>query len=139
MQAQRKEENLRHEQRRHWEKRALDESTLVIIINDLGFERNSEYALEQVYNVADSRYLSRLPFIITTNLSLDELKKPKDLAHARIYDRVLERCVPICFAAVNYRLENRASQREDGSFARDGEGRHTRGHALFHYVINRCG
>ena len=28
--------------------------------------------------------------IITTNLKLGELKSPPDLAHARIYDRILE-------------------------------------------------
>ncbi len=33
--------------------------------------------------------------IITTNLKLAELKNPPDLAHARIYDRILERCAPI--------------------------------------------
>lgn len=32
----------------------------LLVIDDLGIERNSEYALEQVYNVVDSRYLSRL-------------------------------------------------------------------------------
>lgn len=82
----------------------------LLIIDDLGIERNSEYALEQVYNVVDSRYLSRLPFIITTNLSLAELKKPKDVAHARIYDRILERCIPICFAGDNYRKETAQSK-----------------------------
>lgn len=78
----------------------------LLIIDDLGIERNSEYALEQVYNVVDSRYLSRLPFIITTNLLLAELQAPGDLAHARIYDRVLERCTPVCFSGKNYRKDN---------------------------------
>lgn len=78
----------------------------LLIIDDLGIERNSEYAQEQVYNVVDSRYLSRLPFIITTNLTLAEMKDPKDIAHARIYDRILERCAPIRFAGRNYRTEN---------------------------------
>lgn len=36
--------------------------------------------------------------IITTNLKLSELKNPPDLAHARIYDRILERCAPILFS-----------------------------------------
>lgn len=45
----------------------------------------------------DSRYFSRLPFIITTNPTLAELKEPKDIAHARIYDRILERCAPVRF------------------------------------------
>lgn len=78
----------------------------LLIIDDLGIERNSEYAQEQVYNVVDSRYLSRLPFIITTNLTLAELKEPKDLAHSRIYDRILERYAPILFGGKNYRKEN---------------------------------
>ena len=78
----------------------------LLIIDDLGIERNSEYAQEQVYNVVDSRYLSRLPFIITTNLTLAGLKDPKDIAHARIYDRILERCAPVRFSGRNYRTEN---------------------------------
>ena len=78
----------------------------LLIIDDLGIERNSEYAQEQVYNIVDSRYLSRLPFIITTNLTVTELKEPKDLAHARIYDRILERCAPVRFSGKNYRTEN---------------------------------
>lgn len=78
----------------------------LLIIDDLGIERNSEYAQERVYNVVGSRYLSRLPFIITTNLILAELKDPKDIAHARIYDRILERCAPVRFSGRNYRTEN---------------------------------
>lgn len=87
----------------------------LLIIDDLGIERNSEYALEQVYNVVDSRYLSRLPFIITTNLPLAELQNPKDLAHARIYDRVLERCTPIRFNGKNYRRDNAAANRDEAT------------------------
>lgn len=87
----------------------------LLIIDDLGIERNSEYALEQVYNVVDSRYLSRLPFIITTNLPLAALQEPEDLAHARIYDRVLERCTPICFNGRNYRKGNAAANKDEAA------------------------
>lgn len=85
----------------------------LLIIDDLGIERNSEYAQEPVYNVVDSRYLSRLPFIITTNLTLSELKNPKDTAHARIYDRILERCAPVLFNGKNYRTENAETTKND--------------------------
>ena len=61
--------------------------------------------------MVDSRYLSRLPFIITTNLLLAELQAPGDLAHARIYDRVLERCTPVCFSGKNYRKDNAAANK----------------------------
>ena len=81
----------------------------LLIIDDLGIERNSEFALEQVFNVIDSRYRSKKPLIITTNLTLDELKHPKDLAHARIYDRVLERCVPLKVNRQNIRQLNAAN------------------------------
>ena len=64
-------------------------------IDDLGIERNSDFALEQVFNVIDSRYRSKKPLIITTNLTLSELNNAADIAHKRIYDRILERCVPI--------------------------------------------
>ena len=40
----------------------------LLIIDDLGVERNSEFALEQVFHVIDSRYRSMKPMIITTCL-----------------------------------------------------------------------
>ena len=55
--------------------------------------------------VIDCRYRSRKPMIITTNLQLEEIKNPPDLAHARIYDRILERCAPILFSGKNFREE----------------------------------
>ena len=67
----------------------------LLVIDDFGMERGTEYALEQIYNIIDSRYRSRKPLIVTTNLTLTELKKPQDTAHARIYDRLLELCTPI--------------------------------------------
>lgn len=67
----------------------------LLIIDDLGMERGTEYALEQAFNVIDARLRSNLPLIVTTNLTLDELKHPADLAHERIYSRVLERCIPL--------------------------------------------
>ena len=74
-------------------------------IDDFGMERGTEYGLEQVYNVIDSRYRSRKPLIVTTNLTLDSLQNPLDTAHARIYDRLLEMCAPILFTGENFRRE----------------------------------
>ena len=52
----------------------------LLIIDDFGMERGTEYGLEQVYNVIDSRYRSRKPLIVTTNLTLEELQHPEDTA-----------------------------------------------------------
>lgn len=50
----------------------------LLIIDDLGTERSTDTALEKVYNIVDSRYLAQRPIILTTNLSLDEMKKTLD-------------------------------------------------------------
>lgn len=67
----------------------------LLIIDDLGIERDTSFAREQVYNVIDARYRSGLPMIITTNLSIDKIKNPDDIENKRIYDRVLQMCFPI--------------------------------------------
>lgn len=64
----------------------------LLVIDDLGVERDTSYSTEQVYNVIDTRSRAGMPLIITTNLSMNDLKNPPSLAHARIYDRVLEMC-----------------------------------------------
>ena len=66
-------------------------------------ERGTEYGLEQVYHVVDSRYRSNKPLIVTTNLTLEQLLHPEDTPHARIYDRILEMCVPVRFTGGNFR------------------------------------
>ena len=84
----------------------------LLIIDDLGAERNTGYALEQVFHVVDSRYKSGKPLIVTTNLHLDELTDPEDITHERIYNRVLEMCTPICFAGENLR-KRKANEKMD--------------------------
>lgn len=78
----------------------------LLIIDDFGAESETGYRLEQVYHVIDSRYRRRKPLIVTTNKPLEALQKPQDTTHARIYDRVLEMCVPIRFAGRSFRKDN---------------------------------
>ena len=75
----------------------------LLIIDDLGVERNSEFALEQVYAVIDERYKANLPLIITTNLTPKQMRSVQDVAHARIYSRVLEMCTPILLQGADRR------------------------------------
>ena len=77
----------------------------LLVIDDMGIERESQYTLETVYVVIDERYKSCKPFIITTNIQLEKLKNPHDLEHARIYDRIMERCMPVFFGGRNYRSD----------------------------------
>ena len=78
----------------------------LLIIDDLGAERNSDYMKEIVFNIIDARYRSGLPFIITSNLTMDEIKNPQDRGYARIYDRILERCFPVEVSGTSRRRQN---------------------------------
>ena len=78
----------------------------LLVIDDLGVERNTEYSLEQIYSVIDSRYRSGRPMLLTTNLPLNRLEHPQDLEHARIYSRILERCVPVSINGADLRQQN---------------------------------
>lgn len=67
----------------------------LLVIDDLSAERDTTYMKEQIFQVIDARYRANLPMIITTNLSIDEIKRTNDLEYSRIYDRIIEKCFPI--------------------------------------------
>ncbi len=75
----------------------------LLVLDDLGAERSTDYGLERLYAAVDARYRSGKPVIYTTNLPLEVLKKPRDARYTRIYDRILERCFPVEFRGVSRR------------------------------------
>ena len=71
-------------------------SPTLLILDDFGIERNTEYALEQIYNVINARYLRARPTIITTNLNFKDIEKEQDdIMLGRIYSRIIEMCLPL--------------------------------------------
>lgn len=78
----------------------------LLVIDDLGAEWGSEYAKSQVYNLIDMRYRCGLPMVITTNLSLEQIKSAREFSDKRIFDRVLERCYPIEVVGASNRRKN---------------------------------
>ena len=81
----------------------------LLILDDFGVERRTPYAREQVYEIVNRRYLSGRPMVVTTNLTLEELKNA-NRDDSRIHDRVLERCVPVCFDGTSLRREKTAER-----------------------------
>ena len=77
----------------------------LLILVDLGTERASEYMYEQVYGIIDGRYRTGKPLIVTTNLALADMVECRD-GRKRIYDRILERCVPLKINNQNIRELN---------------------------------
>lgn len=67
----------------------------LLVLDDLASERDTEYMLENVQAIIDARYRTRLPLIVTTNLTSDELKHPEDMRKQRIYSRIFEMCIPV--------------------------------------------
>ena len=82
----------------------------LLIIDDLGAERSTDYALERVYNIIDSRYRARKPMLLTTNLTIEGMMSTDDIRYARIYDRVFEVCYPLEFVGNSWRFAEAAKR-----------------------------
>ena len=50
----------------------------------------------QVYSIIDSRYCSKRPLIVTTNLTVREMENA-ELEYQRIYSRIFEMCIPVVY------------------------------------------
>ncbi len=60
----------------------------LLLIDDFGTVRNTEYAQEQIFKIIDERYKANLPTIITTNFSPARFDKPESLTEQRIFERI---------------------------------------------------
>ena len=84
----------------------------VLIIDDLWAERHTEYMKELVYEVVNLWVNTGKPLIVTTNLTAEQLKKPKDITENRIFSRIFEKCIPFEVKGTHHRnkicVENKA-------------------------------
>lgn len=85
----------------------------LLVIDDLGIERDTGYAKEQVFNIIDSRYRAGLPMIITTNLTMQKLATETELADKRVYDRIIERCFPVEVSGESRRMKKLINSFDD--------------------------
>lgn len=67
----------------------------LLILDDIGAQRDTSFALECIFELVNKRYLFKLPTIVTTNLTPKQMMNPETQAEHRIYSRILERCLPI--------------------------------------------
>ncbi len=64
----------------------------LIVLDDIGVEG----ATQTAYNIVDDIYRANIPLIVTTNLSLSQLKESTSIEKHRIYDRIIQRaCIPV--------------------------------------------
>ena len=61
----------------------------LLILDNLGAERNTIFGKERVFDVINRRRLTGKPMIITTNIPIVTMQKAASLDERRIYDRIL--------------------------------------------------
>ena len=80
----------------------------LLILDDLGAGRSTSFVKERVFDVVDKRLLTGKPMIVMTNIPLSVMKQAADLDDRRIFDRILEVCVPIMFDGDSFRKSTAA-------------------------------
>lgn len=85
----------------------------LLLIDDFGVERSTEYSLETMYYVLDERYKSGKPLIVTTNLTLQEIENPTSTEYKRIFSRLREMCQPVRVTGRKWRKQKTEEKREN--------------------------
>ena len=75
----------------------------LLIIDDLGAEFESAYTMQYISQLINECYANNTPFIITTNMSLEQFNAPKTEQHKRIYDRILGRTIRVAITGESRR------------------------------------
>lgn len=85
----------------------------LLVIDDFGTERCTEFVIEKVYDIIDSRYRSGKPIILTTNMELGQMKNCDDIRYKRIYDRIFEMCYPVKVDGMSWRKREAVTRFDD--------------------------
>lgn len=75
----------------------------VLILDDIGTEKITEFAESIFFNLLNHRYNKKLPTIITSNFSIDELPSKYIYSGARIKSRLSEMCTVLSLIADDQR------------------------------------
>ena len=79
----------------------------LLVLDDLGAERETDFALEQLELFIDARSLAGRPLIVTTNYTKQELDSLADRRKARIFDRVKAMCcMPVILTGTSRRVDS---------------------------------
>lgn len=75
-------------------------SVPLLILDDFGAEKGSDWVSERLFEIIDHRYSEVLPTVLTTNATPEELKKQ---VGDRTFDRIKEMCAMIGVTGQSYR------------------------------------
>ncbi|MCD8294912.1 MAG: ATP-binding protein [Clostridia bacterium] len=77
----------------------------LLILDDLGAEHATDYAIERLYSIVNERYVNDRPVIVCTNLTFDSMASCEDIRYARIYNRIMEGADLLSFTGRNWRMD----------------------------------
>jgi DNA replication protein DnaC len=86
----------------------------LLVLDDFGEQSTNPWVKEKLYQLINYRYNSRLPTVITTRLSLDEIMEKVDPS---VSSRLVDRNISVTFAIIapDFRNERRPGQRRPSS------------------------
>ena len=88
----------------------------LLVVDDIGAQRSTEYMMQHVYTIIDGRYRYGKPMVITTNLDGEQMSQLQGSGPwSRVFDRMLEVCYPVRVVGNRRKekeLEMRKSMRE---------------------------
>ncbi len=95
----------------------------LLILDDLGAELKTEWSTCFLYEIIDARYRSGKPTIVTTNLTLRQLREHLTDKNGipRTFDRLVEGLTPVEFQCRNYRKEQAKANKSGYDFFEDIE------------------
>ena len=75
----------------------------LLILDDLGAEKTTEFVEGEIYNVINYRYNKKLPTIITSNINWQDLPNKYEMNGKRIASRISEMCGSFNLNGKDYR------------------------------------
>lgn len=85
----------------------------LLIIDDLGAERGTEFALERVHSLIDTRISANKPMIVTTNIDINDMGNCTDLKKKRTFDRILPATFAFAMKGISYRMKQAQKSYEE--------------------------
>lgn len=82
----------------------------LLVLDDVGREETA--FLDYAYDIINTRLKAKKPLIITTNLTMKAIKEETSARKCRIYDRLVEMCVPVKVEDAKQRQEIARSKYE---------------------------
>lgn len=76
----------------------------LLVIDDFGAERGTDFALERVHSLVDTRISADKPLIITTNIDIMAMGSCNDLKKKRTFDRIMPATFAFAMKGTSYRM-----------------------------------